>query len=123
MILRAAPLTDGRTSREPTPELVLEAPLSGETVGATVELRGRISAMPFEKNLTYRIYNQAGTVVGEVGCSVDGDYGGPGTFAKSIAITGTNAPGPIRIEVREESVVDGALIGSTSVEVYFTGGP
>ena len=123
VILRAAPLTDGRTSREPTPELVLEAPLSGETVGATVELRGRISAMPFEKNLSYRIYNQAGTVVGEGAMLLDGPFDGPGTFAKSIAITGTNAPGPIRIEVREESVVDGALIGSTSVEVYFTGGP
>ena len=123
VILQAAPLTDGRTSREPTPELVLEAPLSGATVGATLELRGRISDLPFEKNLTYRIYNQAGTVIDLSWISVEGDYGGPGTFAKSIAITGTNAPGPLRIEVREESVVDGALIGSTSVEVYFTGGP
>ena len=121
VILQAAPLTDGRTSREPTPELVLESPLSGSTVGTTVELRGRISAMPFEKNLTYRIYNQAGTVIDQSWISVDGDFGGPGTFTKSIDIPGTTAPGPLRIEVRDESVVDGALIGSTSVEVSFTG--
>jgi hypothetical protein len=121
VILRAAPLTDGRTSREPSPELVLESPPSGATVGATVEIRGRISSMPFEKNLTYRIYNQAGIVVGVSWISVEGEYGGPGTFAKSIAITGTNAPGRLRIEVREESVVDGALIVSTWVEVFFVG--
>ena len=121
VILQAAPVTDGRTSREATPELVLAAPLSGATVGASLELRGHISAMPFEKNLTYRIYNLAGTVIDQSWISVDGDYGGPGTFAKSIDIPGTTAPGLLRIEVRDESVIDGALIGSTSVEVHFTG--
>ncbi|MYD93674.1 MAG: hypothetical protein F4Y02_08275 [Chloroflexi bacterium] len=122
VILQAAPLTDGRTSREPTSELVLEAPLSGATVDASLELRGRISAMPFEKNLTYRIYTQAGTLIDQSWISVDGDYGGPGTFTRSIDLPATTAPGPLRIEVRDESVVDGALIGSTSVEVFFTGG-
>ena len=122
VILQAAPLTDGRTSREPTPELILESPLSGATVGATVQLRGRISALPFEKNLSYRIYTQAGSVIDQSWISVDGDYGGSGTFTKSIDIPGATAPGLLRIEVRDESVVDGALIVSTSVQVYFTGG-
>ena len=121
VILQAAPLTDGRTQREPSPELVLELPLSGAIVCATVGLRGRISALPFEKNLTYRIYNQAGIVIDQSWISVDGDYGGPGTFIRSIDIPGTTAPGPLRIEVRDESVVDGALIVSTSVEVYVAG--
>ncbi len=123
VILQAAPITDGRTSREPTPELILESPLSGATVGRTVELRGRISALPFEKNLTYRIYNQAGTVIDQSWISVEGDYGGPGAFTRSIDIPATTAPGPLRIEVRDESVIDGALIASTSVQVHFTGAP
>ena len=121
IVLRAAPITHGRTSREPSPEIVLEAPLSGATVGASLELRGRISAMPFEKNLTYRIYTQAGTVIDQSWISVAGDYGGPGTYTRSIEIPATTAPGLLRIEVRDESVIDGALIGSTSVEVYFAG--
>ena len=119
-VLQAAPAREG-TGRA-TPELVLEAPLSGATVGATVELRGRISAMPFEKNLSYRIYNQAGTIVGEGAMLLEGPFDGPGTFAESIAITGTTAPGILRIEVGEGSVVDGSLIVSTSVEVWFAGG-
>ncbi len=120
VVLEAARPTE-ETGR-PTPELVLEAPLSGATVGATVELRGRINAMPFEKNLSYRIYNQAGAIVGEGAMLLEGRFDGPGTFAESIAITGTTAPGPLRIEVVEESVVDGSLIVSTSVEVWFVGG-
>ena len=120
VVLQAAPAREG-TGRA-TPELVLEAPLSGATVGATVELRGRISAMPFEKNLSYRIYTQAGTIVGEGAMLLEGAFDGPGTFAESIAVTGTTAPGPLRIEVAEESVVDGSLIVSTSVEVWFAGG-
>ena len=120
VVLQAAPAREG-TGRA-TPELVLEAPLSGATVGATVELRGRISAMPFEKNLSYRIYTQAGTIVGEGAMLLEGPFDGPGTFAESIAVTGTTAPGPLRIEVAEESVVDGSLIVSTSVEVWFAGG-
>jgi hypothetical protein len=101
---------------------VLEAPLSGATISGTVELRGRISAMPFENNLTYRIYDQAGTVIDQSWISVEGDYGGPGAFTRSIDIPATTGPGLLRIEVRDESVIDGALIVSTSVEVYFAGG-
>ncbi len=123
VLLQAALLTDGRTTREPTPELILESPLSGATVGASLDLRGRISDLPFEKNLTYRIYTQAGTVIDQSWISVEGDYGGSGTFTRSIEIPATTPPGPLRIEVREESEVDGALIGSTSVQVYFAGGP
>ena len=120
VVLEGARPTEG-TGR-PTPELVLEAPLSGATVGATLELRGRISAMPFEKNLSYRIYNQAGAIVGDGAMTLEGRFDGPGTFAESIAITGTTAPGPLRIEVVEASPVDGSLVVSTSVEVWFVGG-
>ena len=123
VILRAAPLTDGRTSREPVAELVLERPASGSTVIGTLELRGRISSLPFEKNLTYRIYDRTGAVVGESYISVEGEYGGPGTFTKSVDLREIGSPGILRVEVREESAVDGALIVSASVEVYFAGSP
>ena len=106
----------------PTHELVLEAPLSGAPVGAEIKVRGRVSVMPFEKNLTYRIYDEAGTVVGESYITVEGDFDGPGTFARSIAVTGTTAPGRLRIEVRDVSEADGSQFVSTWVEVWFAGG-
>jgi hypothetical protein len=119
VVLEATPSME-ETGR-PARELVLEAPLSGATVGADIEVRGRVSVMPFEKNLTYRIYDAAGTVVGESYISVEGDLDGPGTFARSIAVTGTAAPGRLRIEVRDVSEADGSLFVSTWVEVWFAG--
>ena len=122
VILQAAPLMGGRAGREPVSELVLERPAGGSTVFDTLELRGRISSLPFEKNLTYRLYDRAGQVVGDGYITVQGQYGGPGTFAKSIDLREIDALGLIRVEVREESPVDGALISSTSVQVRIAGG-
>ena len=126
VVLEATPSMYGGPPMEepdrPVRELVLEAPLSGATVGAEIEVRGRVSAMPFEKNLTYRIYDAAGTVVGESYITVEGDLDGPGTFTRSIAVTGTTAPGRLRIEVRDVSEADGSLFVSTWVEVWFAGG-
>ena len=126
MVLEATPSMYGAPPTgergRPTHELVLEAPLSGATVGAGIEVRGRVSVMPFEKNLTYRIYDEAGTVVGESYITVEGDLDGPGTFSRSIAVTGTTAPGRLRIEVRDVSEADGSLFVSTWVEVWFAGG-
>ena len=94
VVLEATPSMYGAQPGEemdrPARELVLEAPLSGATVGTEIEVRGRISEMPFEKNLTYRIYDEAGTVVGESYITVEGDLDGPGTFVRSIAVTGTD---------------------------------
>lgn len=122
VILQAAPLTHGRERREPVSELVLELPASGSTVFGTLELRGRMSSLPFEKNLTYRLYEKTGAIVGEGYITVQGEFGGPGTFAKSVELPEIIAPRFIRVEVREESPVDGALIVSTSAEFYFAGG-
>ena len=126
VVLEATPSMYGASPMEetdrPTRGLVLEAPLSGATVGADIEVRGRVSVMPFEKNLTYRIYDEAGTVVGESYITVEGDLDGPGTFARSIVVAGTTAPGRLRIEVRDVSEADGSLLVSTWVEVWFTGG-
>ena len=122
VILQGAPLDDGRLRREPTPELVLEQPASGAVVVGTLELRGRISSLPFEKNLSYRIYDSGGAVVAESYITVEGEYGGEGVFSKSIDLGSIDGPGHLRVEVREESPVDGALIASATVEVYFVGG-
>ena len=126
VVLEATPSMYGAPPMEetgrPSRELVLEAPLSGATVGADMEVRGRVSVMPFEKNLTYRIYDAAGRVVGESYITAEGAFDGPGTFERSIAVTGTTVPGPLRIEVRDVSEADGALFVSTSMEVWFSGG-
>ena len=106
--------------RPPPPEIVLETPVTGATVGNSVELRGWISTVPFENNLTYRVYSEGGVVIDRGWIMVKGDLGERGTFAKSIALADTPAAGPVRIEVRDVSEADGTLFASTTVQVFLS---
>ena len=104
----------------PRQALVIESPLPGETVASGVEIRGTASTYPSAETLAYSVYDARGGVIGTGNIPVDGYGDQPATFAAPVEFIAT-APGPLRIEVRDESVIDGALIASTSVEVYFTG--
>ena len=101
-------------------QIVLETPLSGAPVGTSVDVRGWISTVPFENNLTYRVYSEAGAVIEREWIMVEGDLGEAGTFAKSITLASAPAAGPVRIEVRDVNEADGSLFTSTTVQVLFT---
>ena len=111
-----------QTARRPVqPQIVLQTPLSGAPVGTSVDVRGWISTVPFENNLTYRVYSEGGVVIERGWITVEGDLGTQGTFAKSITLTNARAAGPVRIEVRDVSEADGSLFTSTTVQVLSTG--
>ena len=115
-------LEAAEAARRPVPrQIVLETPASGATVGMSVEVRGWISMVPFENNLTYRVYSEGGVVIGRGWIMVEGDLGDQGTFAKSIILPGTHAAGPVRIEIRDVNEADGSLFASTTVQVFVVG--
>ncbi len=101
-------------------QIVIETPLNGAPVGTSVEVRGWISTVPFENNLTYRVYSEGGVVIERGWIMVEGDLGDHGTFAKSITLASAHAAGPVRIEVRDVNEADGSLFTSTTVQVFFT---
>ena len=103
-------------------QIVLQTPVSGATVGTSVKLRGWISTVPLENNLTYRVYSEGGVVIDRGWIMVQGDLGARGTFTKSITLASTHAAVPVRIEVRDVNEADGSLFASTTVQVFFTGG-
>ena len=107
--------------RRVQPQIVLQTPLSGAPVGTSVDVRGWISTVPFENNLTYRVYSEGGVVIERGWIMVEGDLGDPGTFAKSITLANAHAAGPVRIEVRDVSEADGSLFTSTTVQVLSIG--
>ncbi len=112
-----------QAARRPVPpQIGLETPLSGAPVGTSVEVRGWISTVPFENNLTYRVYSEGGVVIERGWIMVDGGLGEAGTFAKSITLASALAAGPVRIEVRDVSEADGSLFTSTTVQVLLTEG-
>ena len=100
------------------PPIVLETPVTGAAVGASIELRGWISTVPFENNLTYRVYSEGGAVIDRGWIMVEGNLGERGTFAKSITLPSTQTADPVRIEVRDVDEADGSLFTSTTVQVW-----
>ena len=116
-------LAASEAARRPVPQqIVLQTPVTGATVGGSVEVRGWISTVPFENNLTYRVYSEGGAAIGRGWITVEGDLGERGTFAKSITLPSTQASGPVRIELRDVNEADGSLFASTTVQVFFAGG-
>lgn len=107
----------------PPREMSLTAPEEGAIVTSPVEVRGRVSVMPFERTLRGRVYDAQGAVVGEVPIQaepdVEGDLGGPGAFVGSIPFQIDEAY-PGRVEVAEVSVRDGSILASASVAVTLT---
>ena len=70
---------------QPVPQqIVIETPVSGATVGMSVELRGWIGMVPFENNLTYRVYSDGGAVIDRGWIMVEGDLGLPESAATAI---------------------------------------
>lgn len=107
-------------------EILLTAPEPGATVTSPVEVRGRVSVMPFEGTLRGRVYDAQGQVVGEkpiqAQSDVEGDLGGPGTFVGDIPFQVESA-GPGQVEIAEMSVRDGSIVASASVAVTLTTAP
>ena len=92
--------------------------VSGAAVDACVEVRGWISTVPFENNLTYRVYSEGGVVIDRGWIMVQGDLGERGTFAKSIALAGSMPPAQFASRCGTVSEADGSLFASTTVQVF-----
>ena len=99
-------------------QIVLESPESGAAVDACVEVRGWISTVPFENNLTYRLYSEGGVVIDRgwimvQATSVNG--------ARSRSRSPWRAPMPpaqFASRCGTVSEADGSLFASTTVQVF-----
>lgn len=110
----------------PPRKIVLAAPEEDTTVTNPVEVRGRVSVMPFEGNLRGRVYDAQGQVVGEAPIQAqpdtEGELGGPGTFAGTIPFQ-VETSGPGRVEIAEISARDGSVVVSATAAVTLTETP
>jgi hypothetical protein len=96
--------------------IVLTEPEPGATIGEFVQLRGTTATIPFARNLTYRVYDAAETLVAAGEIQVLGAEGGAGSFIAPVRIAGAIG-GPGRIEVLDLSPADGSVIARATVPV------
>lgn len=96
--------------------ITITAPKPGDAVSSPVQLAGETTLTPFEKNLSYRIY-QNGKVIGGGPIMVKGDMNGPATFDVQAEFKAAGAD-PLSIQVLDQDMATGFIIAEAWVEVF-----
>lgn len=96
--------------------MAIQEPVSGATITSPVHVHGQVSIAPFESTFRGRVYDAAGSVVGEGPVMVAAEMGQPGDFAGYLTFA-AGAGGAGRVELAELSAKDGSVIISASVDV------
>ncbi len=94
------------------------SPADGTEVTEFVQVNGAVSIAPFENNLTYAIYDEAGNklVTGPVTVTAP-DLGAPGTFSELIPLAGIPADTTVYLTIQDISVADGSILALDSVKL------
>jgi len=94
------------------------SPVDGTEVTEFVQVSGTVSIAPFENNLSYFIYNEAGDqlVAGPVMVTAP-DFGAPGTFSELIPLTGIPDGTTVYLEIQDLSAADGSILALDAVKL------
>ncbi len=108
------------TSRLPDGQertITINSPAGGAETRGELVITGSVTILPFENNLTIRVYNEQGNelFIGPVQV-IGSDAGAAGTFSETLD-TGAFPFGWIRIVVADLSAADGSVLALDSVEV------
>jgi hypothetical protein len=94
------------------------SPADGTQVTEFVQVNGTVSIAPFENNLSYFIYDEAGNQLGIGPVTVTApDFGAPGTFSELIPLAGIPADTTIYLEIQDLSAADGSILALDAVQL------
>ena len=94
------------------------SPADETQVTEFVQVEGAVSIAPFENNLSYFIYDEAGNqlAIGPVMVTAP-DFGAPGTFSELIPLAGIPVGTTIYLEIQDISAADGSLLALDAVKL------
>lgn len=99
-------------------KISIEQPSSGSEVSASFSLSGSVSIAPFENNLSYFIFSEAGEQLAAGPVPVTAaDFGAPGTFNITIPLDGLPSGANIIIEVHDQNAANGSLFALDAVQL------
>jgi hypothetical protein len=106
------------TPEEAKRTVEIMSPVDGTEVTEFVQVSGTVSIAPFENNLSYFIYNEAGDqlVAGPVMVTAP-DFGAPGTFSELIPLAGIPAGTAVYLEIQDLSAADGSILALDAVKL------
>ncbi|MBE0672910.1 MAG: hypothetical protein IH588_20215 [Anaerolineales bacterium] len=100
-------------------EIEIVSPSNEAEASGSVQVTGNISIAPFENNLSYFIYDEAGNelALGPVSVAAP-DFGAPGTFDLAISLEGIPAGTIIYLEIQDISAADGSWLAMDAVKLF-----
>jgi hypothetical protein len=94
------------------------SPADGTEVTEFVQVSGAVSIAPFENNLSYVIYDEAGNELAAGPVTVTApDLGAPGTFSELIPLAGILADTTVYLTIQDLSAADGSILALDSVKL------
>jgi hypothetical protein len=113
------PTIRGSAMAPVTRTITFTTPTEGQSVKTGLSVSGSVSVIPFENNLTYRVYGGGnGQIIGSGSIKVTGEQGKPGKFSGAVQFTvGKEQIG--RIEVVDIDVATGETLARGAVNVSF----
>lgn len=98
--------------------ITIESPMDGTEVSGSIQVKGSMPIGPFENNLAYRFYDQAGNLLFEGPFSVQSDgVGGAATFDNSVTLPDGMTGKNLIFVLTELSMADGSYLCLASVNV------
>ena len=96
----------------------ITTPQNATEVVGNVQISGTVSIAPFENNLSYFIYSEAGEQLAAGPMPVNApDFGAPGTFDANIALTGIPSGTVVYLEIQDISAADGSWLAMDAVKL------
>jgi hypothetical protein len=96
----------------------ITSPADGTEVSGSVQVTGTISISPFENNLNWFIFDEAGNQFGAGWLMVDApDLGAPGTFDEVFTLEGIPAGTTVYLEIQDINQADGSLFALEVVKL------
>jgi hypothetical protein len=96
----------------------ITSPVNGTEMTGSVQVTGTVSIAPFENNLSYFIYDEAGNqyAAGPVAVSAP-DLGAPGIFDVTFTLEGIPSGTIIYLELQDISAADGSWFAMDAVKL------
>jgi hypothetical protein len=98
--------------------ITIDAPVNGQEVTSSVQIKGNVTVAPFENNLVYRIFDGGGVELASGPIAVTAaEAGGPGTFDTVISLGSLLSGTIVYLEIQDVSAEDGSLFAMDSAEL------
>jgi hypothetical protein len=96
----------------------ITSPVDDAEASGNVQVTGTISIAPFENNLSYFVYDEAGSqyAAGPINVLAP-DFGAPGTFDVTFSLDGIPAGTVVYLEIQDISAADGSLLALDVVKL------